>query len=90
MIVPIVRSQISRLVCVSIDYPTPQGHRSIPTYWGKTPVSPRRSFARRSPAGQPWQYVQKSRITHKTIDIDFKGDILCINDVRKWNGKWRI
>src|ERR1700704_6606505 len=32
MIVPIVRSQISRLVCVSIDYPTPRDmDRSRPT-----------------------------------------------------------
>jgi len=29
------------------------------------------------------RFVQKSRILHKTIDVDFKGDILCINDVRK-------
>jgi hypothetical protein len=25
---------------------------------------------------------------HKTIDVDFKGDILCINDVQKW--RWKM
>jgi len=29
--------------------PNAQGHGSIPTYWGKTPVSPGRSFSRRFP-----------------------------------------
>ena len=29
--------------------PNSQGHGSIPTYWGKTPVSRGRSFSRRFP-----------------------------------------
>src|ERR1700704_1579856 len=61
--------------------PNAQGHGSIPTYWRKTYRRPARfPGASRRPA---WQSVQKSRILHKTIDVDFKGDILCINDVRK-------
>jgi hypothetical protein len=74
---------ISRMVCVSIDYPTPRDtdRRSRPTGEKRQyRRAARFPGASRRPA---WESVQKSRILHKTIDVDFKGDILCINDVRK-------
>jgi hypothetical protein len=41
------------------------------------------------PKGNPTpSRVQKSRITHKIIDPDFKRFILCINDVQIWRRKW--
>jgi hypothetical protein len=87
MIMPIVRNQISRLVCVSIDYPTPRD--TDPSLRGKNASIAGPLVFQALPASQPWQSVQKSRILHKTIEVDFKGHILCINDVRKWRRKWR-
>src|SRR5258708_19703511 len=64
--------------------PNARGHGS--TYWGKTPVSPGRSFpgASRRPA---WQSLQKSTIIHTYIYVDFKEQILPIthflNSIRK-------
>jgi hypothetical protein len=82
MIVPIVRNQISHSVCVSIDYPTP-GTRIDPDLRGENASIAGPLVFQALPAGQLWQSVQKSRILHKMIEVDFKGDILCINGVRK-------
>src|SRR6266403_1113652 len=89
MIVPIVRSQISRLVCVSIDYPTPRDtDRSRPT---REKRQYRRAARFPGASRRPvWQSVQKSRVLHKTIDLEVAQVILCRIDVQKWRRKWRF
>src|SRR5882757_4895807 len=68
MIVPIVRSQISRLVCVSIDYPTPRDMD------GSRPTGEKRQYRGAArfpgPAGQHGRVCKNQEFCTKPLTLN--------------------